>query len=136
MQVDDHIASTLKRCCSNAMVILKIVNIHKVLKTPHQNTKYFNYSLLQVIKCNEALLETVKLFKLKKLQKFLSCLAALTPPHTHTHCPFAHNTMGYLYYNLFHGLALYLPTLRKRQVGQGNHGIPSESFCVNATVVN
>ena len=58
------------------------------------------------------------------------------PPHTHTQCPFGHNTMGYLYYNLFLGSALLLPTLRKRQVGQGNHGSPTKSFCVNATAVN
>ena len=58
------------------------------------------------------------------------------PPHTHKYCPFGHNTMGYLYYNPFLGSALYLLTLRKRQVGQGNHGSPSKSFCVNATAVN
>ena len=30
-----------------------------------------------------------------------------TPPPQHTHCPVGHNTMGYLYYNVFLGSALY-----------------------------
>ena len=38
--------------------------------------------------------------------------------------------------NLFLGPELYLLTLHKRQMGQGNHGSPSKSVCVNATVVN
>ena len=36
----------------------------------------------------------------------------------------------------FLGSELFLLTLQKRQVGQGNHGCPSKSFCVNATAVN
>ena len=63
------------------------------------------------------------------------CTASPPPPHTHN-CPFGHSTMGYLYYNPFLGSALYLPTLRKPQVEQGNHGSPPKSFCVNATAVN
>ena len=91
MQGDDHIASTLKRCCSNARVILKIVNIFKVLKTPHPKIR--SISIIPSFKSLNATrlhLETVKLFKLKKLQKFLSCLTAFEPlsppptPHTHT----------------------------------------------------
>ena len=34
----------------------------------------------------------------------------------------------YLYHKLFHGSELYLLTLQKRQMGQGNHGSPSKSF--------
>ena len=46
----DHIASTLKRCYSIALGILKIVNILKDLTNASpQNTKYFNYPLFQVI---------------------------------------------------------------------------------------
>ena len=39
MQGDDHIASTLKRCSSNLRGIQKIVNIPKILKTPHPKNK-------------------------------------------------------------------------------------------------
>ena len=39
--------------------------------------------------------------------------------------------MGYFYLNLYLGSELYL-----RYVGQGYHGSPSKSFCVNATAVN
>ena len=53
MQGADHIASTLKRCCSNAGDILRIDIILEDFKhASPQNTKYFNYSLFQVIKCN------------------------------------------------------------------------------------
>ena len=34
-----------------------------------------------------------------------------------------------------HGSKLYLLTRHKRHVGQGNHGNPFKSFCVNATAV-
>ena len=57
MNVDaraDHIAATLKRSYSIAVGILKIVNIQMYSKdltnASLQNTKYFNYSLFQVIK--------------------------------------------------------------------------------------
>ena len=47
----EHIASTLKRCYSIALGILKIVNILKDFTNASlQNTKYFNYALFQVIK--------------------------------------------------------------------------------------
>ena len=72
----------------------------------------------------------VKLIKLKELQKFSSRLTASCSP------PYGNNTMGSFYLNLFLGSELYLLTLHKRQVGQGNHGSPSKSFCVNATAVN
>ena len=49
---------------------------------------------------------------------------------------YGHYIMGYLYLNLFLGPDLYLLTLNKRYVGQGYHGSPSKSFCVNATAVN
>ena len=53
MQGADHIVSTLKGCCSNARGILKTVNILEDFKNASlQNTKYFNYSLFQVIKYN------------------------------------------------------------------------------------
>ena len=47
-----------------------------------------------------------------------------------------HYIMGYFYPHLFLGSDLYLLTLNKRYVGQGYHGSPSKSFCVNATAVN
>ena len=75
----DHIVSTLKRCCSNARGILKIVNILEDFKNASlQNTKYFNYSQFQVIKY--ILLEMVKLIKLKKLKKFMSYLTVFASP--------------------------------------------------------
>ena len=47
----DHIASTLKRCYSIALGILKIVNIHKDFTNASlQKTKYFSYSLFQVVR--------------------------------------------------------------------------------------
>ena len=47
----DHIASTLKRCYSIALGILKIVNILKDFTNASlQITKYFSYSLFQVNK--------------------------------------------------------------------------------------
>ena len=124
----------------------------------------------------------VKVSKLKKLQKFMSCVtwhesmnppqppsrapppppphftpatipmattlwdtfiltfffgSELYPPHTlPRHYPYGHNAMGYLHLNIFLGPELYLLTLQQRQVGHGNHGIPSESFLVTATAVN
>ena len=45
-----HIASTLKRCCSNARGILRIVDILEDFKNASAQNKYFNYSLFQVIK--------------------------------------------------------------------------------------
>ena len=46
----DHIASALKQCYSIALGILKIVNILKDFTNASlQNTKYFGYSLFQVI---------------------------------------------------------------------------------------
>ena len=76
----DHIASTLKRCCSNTRGILRIVNILEDFKNASpQNTRCFNYSLYQVIKYNKVFLEMVKLTKLKNLKKFMSCLTAFAP---------------------------------------------------------
>ena len=73
----------------------------------------------------------VKLIKLKKLQKLNLSYAWCPPPllHTHTHYTYGHYTMGCLYHNLFLWSELYLLTQHKRQVGQGNHGNPSKSFC-------
>ena len=52
----DHIVSTLKRCYSIALGILKIINILKDFTNASlQNTKYFNYSLFQVIKYKQFL---------------------------------------------------------------------------------
>ena len=141
MQGDDHIASTLKRCCSNARVILKIVNILMVLKTAHSTIRGISIIPSFKLLMQLGFIRNGKIIQIKEIAEIPVmpdglCTLPPPPPHTHTHCPFGHNTMGYLYYNLFLGSALYLPTLRKRQVGQGNRGSPSESFCVNATAVN
>ena len=130
MQGDDRIASTLKRCCSNARVILKIVNILKVLKTPHPKFPPSSY-LMQL-----GFIRNGKIIQIKEIAEIPVMPDGFRTPPPHTHCPFGHNTMGYLYYNRFLGSALYLTTLRKQQVGQGNHGSPSKRFCVNATAVN
>ena len=58
--------------------------------------------------------------------------AGAPPPN----CPYSHNTRAYLYLDLFLKSELFLLTLHKRQVGQGNNGSPSKSFYVNATAVN
>ena len=60
----------------------------------------------------------------------------VAPPYPRPHCPYSHSTIGYLYLNPFLGSGLYLLTLHKRHVGQGNHGSPSKGFCVNVTLVN
>ena len=80
MQGVDHIASMLKRCCSKTRGILRLVNILEDFKSASpQNTRCFNRSLFQVIKYNKALLEMVKLTKLKNSKKFMSCLTAFAP---------------------------------------------------------
>ena len=115
MQGADHKASTLKWWCSNARDILRIVNILEDFKNiSPQNTRYFYYSLFQVIKFSKALLKMVKLIKLKKLQKLNSCHAWRPFPPCPLPYPYGHNTMEYLYLNLFLGSELYLLTLHKR----------------------
>ena len=62
----DHLVSTLKRCYSIALGILKIVNILKDFTNASlQNTICIPYFKL---------LGMGKLSKLKKLQKFMSCV--------------------------------------------------------------
>ena len=67
-----------------------------------------------------------------QLLQLCTVRTAWSPPPPAYH----HNTMEYLYLNLFLGSEFFLPTLHIRQVGQWNHESLSKSFCVNATAVN
>ena len=70
----DHIASTLKRCYSIALGILKIVNILRDFTNGSRQKR--RISIIPYFKFNihVALLGMVKLSKLKKLHKFMSCV--------------------------------------------------------------
>ena len=84
---------------------------------------HYGYGKPLPFKYNKALLEMVELIKLKKLQKNHVMLNGLcrssphAPPPSPPH-PFGHNTIEYLYLNLFLGSEFYSLTLHKRQVGQ------------------
>ena len=139
MHGDDHIASTLKQCCSNARVIQKIVNILKVLKTPHPKIRSISiipsFKLLNATIC---FMRNGKIIQIKEIAEIPVMPDGLCtpPPVLHTlPVPSATTLWDTFIITFFLGRHFTCPPLQTTN-GRGNHGSPSKSFCVNATTVN
>ena len=63
----------------------------------------------------------------------LDGLCLLPRPHT---VPTATTLWDTFILTFFYWVGTLLAHTQKRQMGQGNHGSPSKSFCINTTAVN
>ena len=89
MQGDGRIASTLKRCCSNARAILKIVNILKVLKTPHPKYEVFQLFPPSSYYMQLSFIRNGKIIQIKEIAELPVMSDGFCTPPPHTHVPSA-----------------------------------------------